>query len=123
MAGGWELLEATFDFHPSLIHLALSFDNSLKLEVVKTVRVPLHYALTKRKLLTLEHLTARLSYCVHVFSKLIEERDMRVDRYGEFTGKDIAVIKDQTKLGMNYVQQCGDKTLWMWRSYHSRHED
>jgi len=68
----------------------------VKLEVTKTVRVPIHYALTKRKLSILGRLTARLSYCVWLFSRLIEEHDMDVDGYGEFTKSDMARIAKLT---------------------------
>jgi putative transposase len=93
------------------------------LEVIKTVRVPVHYALTKRKLSILEHLTARLTHCVSLFAKLIEERNMNVSGYGELTRADLTQIKMRTKLGIAYVQQCRDQALWMWRSYLAQHEE
>jgi len=94
-----------------------------KLQVVKTVRVPVHYALTKRKLLIIDKLTARLSYCTWLFSKLIEERNMNVEEYGEFTKSDITGITVLTKLSSAYVQQCRDQALWMWRSYRALHRE
>jgi len=93
------------------------------LEVVKTVRLPVHYALTKRKLSIIDKLTARLSYCTWLFSKLIEERNMNVAGYGEFTKSDIARITKLTKLSSAYVQQCRDQALWMWRSYQALHKE
>jgi len=76
------------------------------LEVTKIVRAALHYAFTKPKLSVLEQLTGMLSCCVWVFSKLIEERNMNVEGYGEFCSKDIAEIEALTKL----------QALWMWRA-------
>lgn len=95
----------------------------VKLEVVKTVRVPVHYALTERKLSILNRLTARLSYCVWLFSKLNGEHDMDVEGYGEFTMRDIARIGKLTKLSSALIQQCRDQALWIWRSYHAQHEE
>jgi len=91
------------------------------LEVPKTVRVPVHYALTKLSIL--DRLTARLSYCVWLFSRLIGEHDMDVDGYGEFTREDMARIAKLTKLSSGYMQQCRDQALWMWRSYRAQHQD
>lgn len=85
--------------------------------------MPIHHGLTKRKLFILERLTARLGFCVHLFSKLIEERDMRVTGFGEFTPHDITEIKQLTKLSISYVQQCRDQALWTWRSYHAQHRE
>jgi transposase len=93
------------------------------LEVVKTVRVPVHYALTKRKLSIVDKLTARLSYCTWLFSKLIEERNLNVEGYGEFARRDIATITKLTKLSSAYVQQCRDQALWTWRSYQALHKE
>jgi len=93
------------------------------LEVIKTVRVPVHYALTKRKLSILDRTTARNTYCVWIFSKLIEERNMDVRGYGEFTKQEMTEIRKITKLNSAYVQQCRDQALWMWRSYQTQHKD
>jgi len=93
------------------------------LEVVKTVRVPVHYALTKRKLSIVDKLTARLSYCTWLFSKLIEEHNLNVEGYGEFTKRDIARITKLANLSSAYVQQCRDQALWMWRSYRVLHRE
>jgi len=79
------------------------------LEVTKTVRAPVHYALTKRKLGILDHLTARHSYCVWLFSKLIGERNMNVNGYAEFTRPDIAEVKRLTITGR---AQAPD--FWSW---------
>ena len=94
------------------------------MEVVKTVRVPVHYALTKRKLSMLDRLMARHTYAVRVFSKLIEQSHMNVDaKYGKFRRQDIESIKRLTKLNIAYVQQCRDQALWMWRSYHAQRQE
>lgn len=48
---------------------------------------------------------------------------MNVRGYGEFTKDDLARIAALTKLQCAYMQQCRDQALWMWRSYHSQHEE
>jgi len=93
------------------------------LEVTKTVRVPVHHLLTKRKLSIMNRLTARMSYGVGLFSQLIEQRNMRVEHYGEFSRSDIAEIGKITKLQIAYVQECRDQALWLWRSYQTRHAE
>lgn len=93
------------------------------MEVAKTVRVPVHYATTKHKLSILDHLTARISNCVLLFSNLIEERQMNAEGYGEFTRGDMARIAKLTKLSSPFIQQCRDQALWVWRSYQAQHEE
>jgi len=85
--------------------------------------VPVHHALTKRKLSVLDRLTGRLSYCVWLFSGLIDERHLDVRGYGDFTKDDIARIKKLTKLSSVFVQQCRDQALWNWRSYHAQRNE
>lgn len=97
------------------------------MEVTKTLRVPVHYALTKRKLSILDRVTARHTYCVWLFLKLIEKRDIHVHE-GEyanevFSKKDLARIRALTNLNAAYAQQCGNQALWMWRSYGGQHEE
>lgn len=93
------------------------------MEIARTVQVPVHYAVTKRKLSILGRLTARHTYCTWLFSKLIEGRSVDLRGYGDFTKQDMAEIKEKTKLNSAYVQQCRDQALWMWRSYRSQHRD
>jgi len=96
-----------------------------KLELTKTVRVPVHYALTKRKLGMLDRLMARFTYCVWLFSQLIDERKIAVDAcdYGNeaFEEEDTVRIHERTKLSSAFIQQCQNQALWMWRSYHVQH--
>jgi putative transposase len=82
-----------------------------------------HQDRARARPLRLDRLTARLSYCVWLFSRLIEEHDMDVDGYGEFTREDMARIAKLTRLSSGYMQQCRDQALWMWRSYRAQHQD
>jgi len=109
------------NFRPPLNHLTFSRQGGVQkeLEVVKTVRVPVHYALTKRKLHILDKLTARLSYGVWVWSKLFDEHDLKgsyMDR-ARFYGR----VKAETRLPGHMVQCCFDMSAWMWRSHRQLH--
>ncbi len=101
------------DFHLPLTFLKLKIQcpGCRRMEVIKTVRVPAHYALTNRKFSILEHLTARHSYAVHPFTKLIQGNSSR--KYGEFNKEDTAEIGRLTKLNTCYLQQCRDQGLWI----------
>jgi len=91
------------------------------MQVVKTVKVPVHYATTKRKLGILERLTARLTHGVALWSKLIEAHNIRAR--GRLRDRNLErKVKDRTGLSAGLVQCCGDTALWMWRSYREQHE-
>ena len=45
--------------------------------VVKTVKVPVHYGITKRKLSILDSLTARTTYGVWLWSRLFKEHKLK----------------------------------------------
>jgi hypothetical protein len=47
------------------------------LEVTKTVLVPVHHAVTKRKLSILDRITARHTCCVWFWSKLLNEQNLK----------------------------------------------
>ena len=91
------------------------------MQVVKTVRIPVHYALTKRKLHILESLTARLTYGVWTWSRLFDERDLKgtnMDRARLYQ-----LVKTETRLPGHMIQCCFDTTKWMWRSYRALHRE
>jgi len=91
------------------------------LKVVKTVRIPVHYALTKRKLHILERLTARLTHGVWVWSELFDERGLKgtnIDRARLYE-----LVKSETRLPGHMVQCCFDTAKWTWRSYRTLHRD
>jgi len=91
----------------------------VKLQVVKTVRVPVHHAITKRKLSILDSLTARTTHAVWLWSKLFKEHELKgsyMDRrlfYGQ--------VKRDAKLG-TMTQCCFDTAAWMWWSYREAHK-
>jgi putative transposase len=91
------------------------------MQVIKTVKIPVHYLTTKRKLNILDRLTARLTYGVALWSRPVETHNIRTrsnlrNRFFE------AEIKKQTELSAGFVQCCGDIALWMWQSYQEQHK-
>jgi len=89
--------------------------------VQKTVKVPIHYATMKGKLHKLNKLTARLTCAVKLWSEIIDQHSIR-------TRKELQNLKYQhlvqkvTGLSACFAQQCGNKALWMWKSYRELHE-
>jgi len=89
--------------------------------VVKTVKIPVHHAITKRKLFILNRLTAKTTYGVWFLSKLFEEHSLK-GSYGDrdtFCGQ----VKEECKLPPAMVQCCFDTASWMWRSYREQLKD
>jgi len=86
--------------------------------VVRTVKVPVHYGITKRKLSIMDSLTARTTYGVWLWSRPFKEHGLKgtyADRrrfYDE--------VKAEAKLGA-MTQCCFDTAAWMWSSYHELH--
>jgi len=87
--------------------------------VVKTVKIPVHYAITKRKLSILDSLTARTTRAVWLWSKLFKEHKLK----GSYGDRRLFYeqVKRDAKLG-TLVQCCFDTATWMWRSYHEAHK-
>jgi transposase len=88
------------------------------LQVVKTVRIPVHYAITRRKLSILDSLTARTTCGVWLWSRLFKEDGLKgsyADR-AHFYER----VKSDAKLG-TMAQCCFDTAAWMWRSYREAH--
>jgi len=89
--------------------------------VQKTVKIPIHYATMKGKLDMLDKLTARLTYAVRLWIRLIEGHDIRTReelqnlRYQH-------LVQEMTGLSAGFVQQCGNQALWMWESYRELHK-
>jgi hypothetical protein len=91
----------------------------VKLLVVKTVRVPVHYALTKRKLSILDSLTARTTYGVWLWSRLFREHKLK----GTYADRRLFYeqVKRDAKLG-TMAQCCFDTAARMWSSYREAHK-
>jgi len=91
-------------------------------EYMRTLKIPVHYLTTKRKLSILDNLTAKLSYAVHLFCE-------EVEKYGELpkSRRDIrrhsSYVREKTGLSAGFIQQAEDTALWMWRSYREQHRE
>jgi putative transposase len=92
------------------------------MQIVKTVKIPVHYATTKRKLDILNKLTARLTYGVHLWSQIIEANNIR-SRSGLRKAELECQVREQTGLSAAFVQCCADTALWMWKSYWKLHRE
>ena len=91
----------------------------VKLLVVKTVRVPVHYALTKRKLSILDSLTARTTYGIWLWSELFKEHKLK----GSYGDRRLFYwqVKKDAKLG-TMTQCCFDTAAWMWSGHREAHK-
>jgi len=87
--------------------------------VVKTVKIPVHHAITKRKLSFLGSLTARTTYGVWLWSKLFKEHRLR----GSYADRRrfYEQVKIDAKLGA-MTQCCFDTAAWMRRGYREAHK-
>jgi len=89
---------------------------------VRTLKIPIHYLTTKRKLSVLDRLTARLTYAVRLFCDEIETSE-RIPRTRKDIRKHSSKIREKTGLSSGFIQQAEDKALWMWRSYEELHRE
>ncbi|HID60248.1 MAG TPA: hypothetical protein EYP46_00110 [Hadesarchaea archaeon] len=80
------------------------------MQVVKTAKIPVYYATTKRKLDILNRLTARLTYGVHFWSQIIEANDIR-SRSGLRKSEFERQVRERTGLSAGFVQCCADTAL------------
>jgi IS605 OrfB family transposase len=92
------------------------------MEIIKTIKVPIHYAITKEKFDKLNKLTARLTFCIRLMSELIERHDIRSRKALRAKVKEHG-IRERTGLNAAFVQQCEDKALWMWKSHRKLHRE
>ncbi|MAG78187.1 hypothetical protein CL616_02355 [archaeon] len=85
----------------------------------RTIKIPIHYNLTKSKLSKLDKLTARLSYGVQLFLEIIKREEI-------YTRTTLTPFENEitkrTKLSSAYIQQCKDKAIWMYKSYKKQHK-
>ena len=90
------------------------------MRVIKTMKVPVHYGITRRKLSVLDSLTARTTYGAWLWSKLSKEHGLK----GSYADRRRfhADVKEQAKLSGAMTQCCFDTTAWMWWSYREAHK-
>ncbi len=92
----------------------------IALQVVRTVKIPVHYALTRRKFSILDSLTARTTHGVWLWSQLFKEHELK----GSYEDRRLFhdQVKREAKLSGAMSQCCFDTAAWMWKSYHKLHE-
>jgi putative transposase len=95
---------------------------SAKMQVRKTIKVPVHYDTTRTKVSILDNLTARITYCIRLISELVDE-NTKLNRtiLNELIRN--SDIVEKTGLSAGFVQQCIDKVIWTWKSHKDRHEE
>ncbi|MCG2718835.1 MAG: hypothetical protein L6408_08395, partial [Nanoarchaeota archaeon] len=87
-----------------------------KLVYKKTMRVPIHFGTNKEKISKLNKVIARLTYAVRLWGELIGDNDIWYRKelqrleYQHY-------VREVTGLSSGYVQQAGNKALWMWKQY------
>ncbi len=114
----------------------LGLKGKKRIEVKKTIRVPIHYDVTKNKMDMLNRLTSRITYGIRLIGELIS------DVYGDtlINGDDddlnnilkLNVIEEiannsniveKTGLSSGYVQQCINKVIWTFKSHRKLHKE
>jgi len=91
------------------------------MQLKKTIKIPIHYGTTRKKLDKLNKLTARITYAIRLISELIVE-DTKLDRKtvrGLVKNSDVV---EKTGLSAVFVDQCVDKVLWSWKAYKRLHK-
>jgi len=92
-----------------------------KMRITKTLKIPVHFAITKLKQSILDNTTARITFCIQNISSLITDDT-------ELTRKTIRLlartnkVAETTKLSAGFVDQCIDKAIWSWKSYKKLHD-
>lgn len=90
------------------------------IEIKRTLKIPVHYATTPKKLSYLDKLTARLTYAVRLWSEIIGENNLKsTSECSPYEHE----IQNTTKLSSSFVQQARDKALWMWMQYREVHNN
>ena len=92
-----------------------------KMQVKKSIRIPVHYDTTNTKIGILDRLTARITYCIMLISNLIDETT-KLDRTTIRVLVNNSDIANLTGLSYGLRDQCIDKAIWAWKSYKNLHK-
>ena len=93
---------------------------STKMEIKKSLKIPVHYDTTNTKIGILDRLTARITYCIRSISEIIDE-ETKLDRTTIRALVKNYNIEARTGLSYGYRDQCIDKVIWSHKSYRKLH--
>ncbi len=79
------------------------------MKVTRTVKIPIHHETTKKKISHQDNLTARLTYAVREWYKIIDENEL--ENKSDCSPYE-SEVQEKTKLSAGFVQQARDKALW-----------
>lgn len=88
--------------------------------VQKSLKIPVHYDITKTKQNILDKLTARITYGIGLISGLITE-ETKIDRKTIRKLVKDSDIVTKTGLSAGFIDQSIDKVIWVWKSYNKQH--
>lgn len=102
------------------------------IEIRKTIRIPVHYDVTKNKMDILNRLTARITYGIRLISEVVYDLVKDV----EGTDEELQFLKlnvieeivyntdivEKTGLNSNFIQQCINKVIFSYKSYRELHK-
>ncbi len=88
--------------------------------VQKSLKIPVHYDITKTKQSILDKLTARITYGIGLISGLITE-ETKIDRKSLRKLVKNSEIVTKTGLSAGFIDQCIDKVIWSLKSYKKLH--
>ncbi len=103
------------------------------IEVKKTIRVPVHYDVTKNKMDILNSLTERITYGIRLISEVVYDLVKDV----EGTDEELQFLKinvieeiiynsniiEKTGLSSGFIQQCINKVIFSYKSYRELHKE
>lgn len=109
------------------------------IEIKKTIRIPVHYDVTKNKMDILNRLTARITYGIKLISEVVYDivKDVEHSKVlSEGTDEELKFLKlnvieeivyntdivEKTGLSSGYIQQCINKVIFSYKSYRELHK-
>ncbi len=112
-------------------------------EIKKTIRIPVHYDVTKNKMDILNRLTARITYGIRLIGELVsyvygdtfingnnsnmlsDDEDiksiLKLNVIEEIVNN--SNIIEKTGLSSGFIQQCINKVIWMFKSHRKLHKE
>ena len=114
----------------------LGLEGKKTIEVRKSIRIPVHYDVTKNKMDQLVRVTERLTYGIRLIGELV--RDVYADTFLSGDDNDInnvlklevienivnnSNIIEKTGLNTKFIQQCINKVIFTYKSHRKLHKE